>query len=215
MVEPTGPYHNIKLNEAIKSLSDYHAVAPDYVMVDHNKDIYYLPVMHAQSRNRGTNPDYIYDSYDPLFDYTMKLHPYRLDKYFTMKKLDKYLDTRVFIETNGADASGIKNEDQYNSLKGFMLPGYERLLPEDTPYARAKYSKDGLIKYSEKTALQERFRSFLVFKKKIPSEFTKDFIQVLGCHDSKKLSDEKCKFWCHATKDTGMMHSCKQGEFYE
>ncbi len=59
MNTPTGPYNNIKLDDAVKSLVDYHAVAPSYVMIDHNRDIFYLPEMHAESRRKGVKSDFI------------------------------------------------------------------------------------------------------------------------------------------------------------
>jgi hypothetical protein len=212
---PTGPYVNIKLDDAIKSLVDYHAVAPSYVMIDHNKDIFYLPEMHAESKKKGLNSNYIYDSNDSLFEYSMKLHPNRMDKYFTPKKLDEYLDTRIWVNTSGKEANGIRTEKEYQSLQGFMLPGYERIISEDTPYSVAKYNKDGLIKYSEKTLLSTKLRSFLVFKKKERQEFVKDFVHVLNCNSIKSLADEKCKFWCKATNDIDMKAKCQRGEHYE
>ncbi len=215
MNAPTGPYQNIKLDSAIKSLVDYHAVAPSYVMVDHNRDIFYLPEMHAESRTKGFKQDFIYENDDSLFDYAMKLHPHRMDKYFTPKKLNAYLDVRVWINTSGKEANGIRTEKEYQSLQGFMLPGYERLISEDTPYAIAKYNKDGLIKYSEKSLLSSKLRSFIVFKKKERSEFVKDFVHVLNCDSIKSLADEKCKFWCKATNDTDMRARCQRGEHYD
>jgi len=211
---PSSSY-NKKLNDAVKSLSDYYAVAPNYVMIDHKKDIFYLPENHAESRYKGYKSDYTYEYNDDLFSNSIKLHPYRMDKYFTPVKMNNELDVRIWINTSGKEADGISTKAEYDSLKGFMIPGYERILSEDTAYPIAKYSKDGLIKYSEKSLIASKLRTFIVFKKKNKKEFIKDFVHVLNCDSIQTLTDEKCKFWCRTTSDTDLRARCQRGHHYD
>ncbi len=161
----------MSLNQTLKSLDEYYNKIPNDILLDKNGFIYSMPF------------NYNYFSYNPnnsLFRYIKNINSYRMD----IINPKVYINTGTKFPKNDSEygSAFVKDDDLKRGL-AFIIPGYQ-------------IKKNTLIlKYSAAT-VNEKIGHFIVFGKKNREEFKKDFLNTLGCDNSLKIAEDKCKHWC-------------------
>ncbi len=181
----------MSLTQTLKSLDEYYDKTPNTVILDKDGFVYAMPF----------NVDYF--SYSPnnaLFRYVKNINSYRMD----IANPKVYINTGTYFPKNDSQkgATFVKQDDLNKGL-AFIIPGYT---------IKSKLENNSIkntikIRYSAST-INEKIGHFLVFEKKDRDAFKKDFLDTLGCDDSQKMAEEKCKHWCQVDD---VKSNCYQG----
>ncbi len=171
----------MSLTQTLKSLDEYYDKTPKYVVLDSKGILYNIPDTFS----------YYDNTYSPgnwLFRNIQNINSYRMD----IANPKVYINAGTsYAKTEDKKGSAFfKQEDLAKSL-AFIIPGYT----VKSQIVNNEIINTIKVEFPSSTP-GEKIGHFLIFEKKDKDSFKKEFLDTLGCDNSLKMAEEKCKHWC-------------------